>query len=191
MRGGWVPLIPKTCVACDRGPVIRVTVKVLELQEPKEEASQGVQESGLTPSAPAWEDLDVKSEDSFNMDTVGQGVEGSGSAGTSIFAIDPIMRKLKVNLWPDDMVGAAFPTGLPYGPCRNYNALAVGFDWSTGAYSPGAVGKNMPTEFIPKDIDGIMDGLKLYKERRGVEESCGLNVIMSWVDQIKPATKCI
>ena len=78
------------------------------------------------------------------------------------------------------------PTGLPHGGCRNYNALAVGFNFADGVYIDGALGKGMPEDRIPKDIDGIRHGLTLYEESRGVKVS-GLAVIIKWVELLQCA----
>ena len=85
--GAWVDLTPQTTVAHDRGPVIRVTVKLNEevqveesrslLQEQQvqvEESRSLLQEQqafhGLTPSAPGpadVENLSIDSSESFKM----------------------------------------------------------------------------------------------------------------------------
>jgi hypothetical protein len=79
--------------------------------------------------------------------------EASSGAETCCFFIDPVMKTYAANLWPDTLQEQKMPQGLPRSPLRNYNALAVGFDWQQMAYHSSTIGPGMPTGIITKDWD--------------------------------------
>ena len=41
--------------------------------------------------------------------------------------------------------------GLPFGPLRNYNILAMGLEWGTKEYHDSAVGRGIPPEVVIED----------------------------------------
>jgi hypothetical protein len=72
---------------------------------------------------------------------------------TCCFSIDPIMVSWYLpNLWVDALHSSGcMPPGLPWGPLRNYNILAVGLDWDRMEYHQSAVGSGMPKEVVIED----------------------------------------
>ena len=75
--------------------------------------------------------------------------------------------------------------GLPLAPLRNYNALAVGFNFETGDFCESAVCYNIPDGMVPPDMMSFRLCMKKYAESRGVEMSGGDLVVTKWVELLE------
>ena len=211
-RWDWVDLVPKTKTANDRGPVVNVTLKVHDRPHPGVLEAQAFRASAPYTLAPV-EEMSVHSDDSFKMGdmeveaTLSLGVEASASASSAsasassasasalalfsgTFAIDAVMQKYVVNLWMDVVLGSAHPIGLATSPMRNYNALAIGFDFEKGDYPSYSLAKGFSDTIVPLDIDGIIEGLEKYARLSGEQglgvEASGAGVALTWAKHIKP-----
>jgi hypothetical protein len=85
-------------------------------------------------------------------------------------------------LWFEYVSCNLWALGLPYGPLRNYNALAVGFDYSAGNYCGGSLAYGIPDGIVPPDIENIKLGMHKYAESLGVKASGGDLVVTKWVE---------
>ena len=59
------------------------------------------------------------------------------------FFIDPVMKEHRPNEWVAKLTSARLAEGLPVAPLRNYNMLAMGFDWGKMEY-PESVYAEVP-----------------------------------------------
>lgn len=111
------------------------------------------QAGALQQSYEGVEEASIKSTDSFMMQ--GASVEASWSQGVSAatccFHIDANMKYHIPHLWHDVANTDGIPWGLPSGPGRNYNYLALGWDWSGMKYHPSAIGLRMPADLVNED----------------------------------------
>jgi hypothetical protein len=180
--GVWVDLMPPTPIANDHGPLVKVTLVIM----PSTPDPQTEVEEVPTP------DEEVPTPDQGQGVLVSEGVKESwctqelGSA--CLFYIDPIMQKPAANLWVDQVVGGS-PVGIPVSGCRNYNCLAMGYDWASKDYHASSVAPGMPTENIPKELKGMLEGLDLYVEQnasRAVLVSEGVDVVKRWCNHLEP-----
>lgn len=174
VRGTWLDVVVKTKSAHDRGPVMKITMAINHMGGPGVQASGGpsVQASGgqsvvspwasqatYEPSAPhGWgveqafsgiEEASIDSNESFQMQSLPKPTPATTT--NCIFYIDPVMKKYQHNLWPDTL-SAERVAGLPNGPLRNYNIMAMGFDWEAMKYNPSGIGAGVPATAYAKDL---------------------------------------
>jgi hypothetical protein len=186
-RWDWVDLVPQTKTANDRGPVLNVTLVVCERPldvdiaqalrasaPPIEEMSVDSDDSfkmgeASLGGAGCVEEHDALGGTGSRGVQVSSGGVASASACASAsasalfsgtFAIDAVMQKHQATCWVDVVVGSAHPTGLATSPMRNYNAMAIKFDFEKGDYPPYSLAEGMQEHLVPLDIDGIVMSLE-------------------------------
>ena len=170
--GAWVDLVAKTKVLNDRGPISKITVAVSRPEGVFAAQVDPAPAMRFMPTAPGPADLphtfhgveeaSVESDDSFKMvqefaELKRQDVKVSGADTTCYFYIDLSMKQRQANLWPDILQSQEMPARLPRSPLRNYNMLAMGFDWEKMAHHASGVGTHRP-DLTPKDPDLTLTG---------------------------------
>ena len=164
--GAWVDLVAQTKIQNDLRPVSKITVAI---GNEKVEASRSrwfqpdpMQAMSFLPSGPQLPVEEATAASRGVSESLATASEGpqlpkayESKAETCCFFIDPVMKTYPPNLWPDTLQveGERVPPGLPRSPLRNYNALAVGFDWQQTAYHRSTIGPGMPTGIVTKDWD--------------------------------------
>ena len=156
--GCWIDLPPQTKIENDRGPVLSVTCKVMEVRT-TESGGEGVQPGGLgvvsgglgvasggqevwsswqamqgIASAPP-EEAQVEPPVQEVAITCDDGFKdmsamSAAESTTCCFYIPrAIMERTSPNLWGDLVKGDTHPHGLPRSPLMNYHVMAMGWDW--------------------------------------------------------------
>ena len=180
--GSWIDLPPQTKIENDRGPVLNVTCKIMEVEESRgqgvlsgqawqgcggqgveveESRGQGVPgqawQATHMPSAPPHVEEPPVKEVPINSDDDFQSrpvgqAEAAEATSCRFYIPRAVMGQSLPNLWPDQVKDPRMPAGLALAPLANYHAMAIGWDWTTMEYHPSALVYDEGQNVIPEGV---------------------------------------
>ena len=193
IQGTWLDLTPTKKMPNDRGPLLKVTMKIMDpnLDEVVGSKSQGDEENKEYTQS---EGDGVQSKSEGDVKSQSQGVEEykeyTQDEYCHIFDISTTMKQHLPNRWKEDITSRSFPVGLIGLHGRTYTPLAMGWDWETEKFPLYATAGDFPSCQLPKDIDDLILGLQKFEERYvspGVPESRrqGVKICTTWLQEMK------